>query len=116
MAADLGFLRTPPGRLNTTSHERDDMCTYQTERLSLAGSAKGGNGWFRVTDATVYFDHPVHYPAGHALMIDFLNPSRGAAARVAVELDAESARALAESILASLESAPAELLTVAPAG
>jgi hypothetical protein len=86
------------------------MCTYQTEQIPLEGSGKGGDGWFTLTDATVYFDHPVHFPAGHALMIDFLNPSRGAGARVAVELDAGSARALAESILASLDSVPPALL------
>ena len=51
------------------------MCTYQTEQLTLHGSGKGGEGWFTLTDATVYVDHPVHVPAGHALMIDFLNPS-----------------------------------------
>ena len=87
------------------------MCTYQTEQITLEGSGKGGDGWFTLTDATVYFDHPVHFPAGHALMIDFLNPSRGPGARVAVELDPDSARALAESILASLDSVPTALLS-----
>ena len=48
-------------------------------------------------------------------MIDFLNPGRGPGARVAVELDADSARALAHSILASLGSAPAGLLEGEPA-
>jgi hypothetical protein len=91
------------------------MCTYQTKTLAISGSGKGRDGWFRLTDATVYVDHPVHHPAGHALMIDFLNPSRGPAARVAVELGAASARALAESILTSLDSAPAGLLTDEPA-
>jgi hypothetical protein len=86
------------------------MCTYQTELIALAGSGRGRDGWFPLTDASVYVDHPVHFPAGHALMIDFRNPSRGAGARVAVELDAASARALAESILASLEAVPPGLL------
>jgi len=86
------------------------MCTYQTEQLTLHGSGKGGEGWFTLTDATVYVDHPVHFPAGHALMIDFLNPSRGPAARVAVELDADSARALADAILLSLDTAPPGIL------
>ncbi|MGO9027982.1 MAG: DUF6295 family protein [Acidimicrobiales bacterium] len=86
------------------------MCTYQTERIALEGSGKGGDGWFALTDAVVSFDHPVHCPTDHALLIDFLNLSQGAGARVAVELDAGSARALAESILASLDSVPADLL------
>jgi Family of unknown function (DUF6295) len=91
------------------------MCTYQTDRITLKGSGKGKEGWFALTDATVYVDHPVHFPDGHALMIDFLNPERGPSARVAVELDAGSARALALSILASLDSAPAGLLEGEPA-
>lgn len=86
------------------------MCTYNTEVLSVRGSAKGPDGWFKTTDASVYFDHPVHYPAGHALMIDLLNPSRGPSARVGLELDAASARALAHAILATLESVPEGLL------
>ncbi len=92
------------------------MCTYQTERIGIRGSGKGRNGWFSLTDATVYFDHPVHFPAEHALTIDFLNPARGAQARVAVELDAASARALALGILASLEAVPPELLSEATPG
>ena len=86
------------------------MCTYQTETIALRGSGKGRDGWFTLTDASVYVDHPVHLPAGHALLIDFLNPGRGPGARVAVELDADSARALARSILASLDAAPPGLL------
>ena len=85
------------------------MCTYLTETISVAGSGKGAAGWFRVTDATVYFDHPVHALAEHTLNIDFANPSRGPGARVAVELTAESARALVQAIEATLASAPADL-------
>ena len=86
------------------------MCTYNTETLELTGSAKGATGWFRATNASVYFDHPVHHPAGHALMIDVLNLERGASARVGLELDADSARALAEAILRTLASVPAQLI------
>jgi hypothetical protein len=74
------------------------MCTYQTETLNLQGSGKGAQGWFSVTDASVYFDHPVHAPAEHTLNLDFLNPALGPGARVALELDADSALALAEAI------------------
>jgi Family of unknown function (DUF6295) len=81
------------------------MCTYQTEHVRVTGSGKGPSGWFPVSTATVYFDHPVHAPADHTLNIDFLNPAQGPSARVAVELDPSSARALAEAILASLETA-----------
>lgn len=87
------------------------MCTYITETIPVAGSGKGAEGWFRVTDATVYFDHPVHALAEHTLNIDFANPSRGAGSRVAVELTAESARALVAAIEATLASVPADLIS-----
>jgi hypothetical protein len=85
------------------------MCTYLTEKIAISGSAKGAAGaagWFRVTDGSVYFDHPVHAPYGHTLNIDFLAPAQGPSVRVAVELSAESARALMKAIEAVLESAP----------
>jgi hypothetical protein len=49
------------------------MCTYQTARLGAQGSAKGPEGWFPLTDVTVYFDHPVSAPRTHTLNIDFSN-------------------------------------------
>ena len=78
------------------------MCTYRTEKVAVEGSGKGVATWFPVTEATVYFDHPQHAAAEHTLNLDFRNPGRGASARVAVELTAGSARALAEAIMASL--------------
>jgi hypothetical protein len=82
------------------------MCTYATMRSEVDGSAKGpGSAWFHVTDATVYFDHPVHAMAEHTLNIDFANPAAGPAARVAVELTVASAQELLVAIQAALESA-----------
>jgi hypothetical protein len=86
------------------------MCTYLTENVEVTGSGKGPDGWFGLTEATVYFDHPVHAQAEHTLNIDFLNPGRGPSARVAVELTAESARALATAIQTALDSAPPGLI------
>ena len=86
------------------------MCTYRTTAVTVRGSGKGAEGWFPVSDASVYFDHPVHASAEHSLNIDVLNPSRGAGARVALELDPGSARALAHAILETLESVPESLL------
>ncbi len=86
------------------------MCTYETERVSMQGSAKGPLGWFDVTTATVYFDHPVHAPFVHSLNIDFLNPEAGPATRTAVELSSESARLLADAILKTLHSMPSDLI------
>jgi hypothetical protein len=86
------------------------VCTYATMQSSIDGSAKGPNGsWFHVTDATVYFDHPVHAMAEHTLNIDFAAPTRGPSARVAVELTAASARELIDAIQGALDSAPAEM-------
>lgn len=81
------------------------MCTTITERAALAGSGKGADGWFPLAQAYVGYDHPFHAPYDHALTLDFVNESRGAGARVAVELDRESARALAHRILAILDQA-----------
>jgi hypothetical protein len=85
------------------------MCTYETEKLAIEGSGKGATGWFRLTDASVYFDHPVHAQAEHTLNIDFLAPAQGPGARVAVELTAESARELAAAIHTALGHAPEDL-------
>lgn len=86
------------------------MCTYLTETLDVEGSGKGAAGWFALSQATVYFDHPQHAPAEHTLNIDFLNPGQGPSARVAVELTAASARALATAIEAALAAAPPGLI------
>ena len=82
------------------------MCTYATYREHIEGSAKGPQaGWFSVSDAVVYFDHPVHAMAEHTLNVDFVDPSAGPGARVAVELTAESAVQLVDAIEAALRSA-----------
>jgi hypothetical protein len=79
------------------------MCTWITERPELEGSGKGAAGWFPLTHASVYYDHPYHSPHDHTLNIDFLNRQAGPDARVAVELTEASARALAHSILSALD-------------
>ena len=86
------------------------MCTYATEKVDLNASAKDADGWFHATTASVYYDHPVHFSAGHALMIDVLNLSDGAYSRVGLELDVASARSLALAILRSLDDVPDDLL------
>jgi hypothetical protein len=86
------------------------MCTYLTENLDVEGSGKGTAGWFTLSQATVYLDHPQHAPAEHTLNIDFLNLQQGPSARVAVELTAQSARALAAAIESALASAPPGLV------
>jgi Family of unknown function (DUF6295) len=86
------------------------MCTYLTENIAATGSGKGADGWFRLSEASVYLDHPAHALADHTLNIDFRNPGQGPSARVAVELTAETARALARAIEATLAAAPPGLV------
>jgi hypothetical protein len=81
------------------------MCTYRTEVVDVAGSAKGAAGWFPVTTASVYLDHPTHAPAEHTLNVDLINPELGPDARVALELDPGTARVLAAAITRALENA-----------
>lgn len=85
------------------------MCTYLTEKIHVDGSGKGPNGWFSVSEATVYVDHPVHAPYGHTVNVDMLNPALGPAARVALELTEETALALADAIHRAIGRAPAGL-------
>jgi hypothetical protein len=84
------------------------MCTYLTHTTDLAGSAlrSDGEDWFALERAVIAFDHPQDALVEHALCLDL----RGGSARVAVELDAASARRLAESILAVLDSDEARAL------
>lgn len=82
------------------------MCTYLTAKAEIAGSGKGPKGYFPVTQAMVYVDHPQHAPYEHTVNIDFLNPDHGPSARVAVELTEEAALSLVEAIRESLASAP----------
>jgi hypothetical protein len=79
------------------------MCSYITEKMAVSGSAKGPRGWMAVDTATVYYDHPYHAPLDHSLNVDLVNSADSVGTRVALELSAESARALALSILAALE-------------
>ena len=81
------------------------MCTMIAQQIKVEGSGKGVEGWFKLAEADVSYDHPFNAPFEHALNIDFVNESQGVGARVAVELSVESARALVESIQAVLAQA-----------
>ena len=83
------------------------MCTMIVKQVEIAGSGKGLKGWFAVRQANVSYDHPFDAPWEHTLNIDFVNEAQGVGARVAVELNEQSARALVETILAVLAQAEA---------
>lgn len=87
------------------------MCTYLTEKIEVDGSGKGASGWFSVSEATVYVDHPVHAPYGHTVNIEMLNPALGPSARVALELTEETALALADAIHRAVGRAPSGIVS-----
>ena len=60
-----------------------------------------------LNQANVSYDHPFDAPMEHALNIDFVNEAQGPGARVAVELSADAARSLVETILQVLNRAEA---------
>ena len=83
------------------------MCTMIVNEVEIDGSGKGMSGWFTLNQANVSYDHPFDAPMEHALNIDFVNEAQGPGARVAVELSAEAAQSLVDTILAVLDRARA---------
>ena len=81
------------------------MCTTISHTVAVEGAAKGGAGWFPVTAAVVGFDHATGSSGEHAVLLDFVDPPRGPSARVAVELDLASGRALLAALEAALTAA-----------
>lgn len=81
------------------------MCTMIAQQIEIDGSGKGMSGWFTLRQVNISYDHPFNLPAEHALNIDFVNEAMGPGARVAVELDVSSARALVAAIQEILEQA-----------
>lgn len=81
------------------------MCTMIVQKVAVEGSGKGRDGWFNVNQANVFYDHPFNAPFEHSLNIDFVNEAAGPGARVAVELSAETARSLVNTILSVLDEA-----------
>jgi hypothetical protein len=81
------------------------MCTNICHSTRIAGSGKGAAGWFALSQANVGFDHATHAPLEHALLLDFVNPELGPAARVAVEMNIASGKALVERLQAVIAEA-----------
>jgi hypothetical protein len=83
------------------------MCTMIAMSAGITGTGKGAVGWFPLTRATVGYDHATHSGTEHALLLDFTNYELGLDARVALELDLESGRALVAQLQAAIEAAEA---------
>jgi len=87
------------------------MCTTISKMTPITGVGKGPRGWFPVIQATVAYDHATHAAAEHALLLDFTNYDIGTEARVAVEMDLTSGKALLEQLRGAIEAAEASGLT-----
>ena len=83
------------------------MCTMIVKQVEVDGSGKAGGQWFGLRQANVSYDHPFDFAQEHALNIDFVNEEMGPGARVAVELSAEAALTLIETIQSVLAQAEA---------
>lgn len=83
------------------------MCSWIVETAEMSGMAKGPDGWINLKQANVYFDHPYKAPMDHALIIDFVKNPERPDGRVAVEISAESAKRLVESINRALTTGEA---------
>ena len=81
------------------------MCTMIALKTTVTGGGKGNEGWFPVTQANVGYDHAAYMQNEHALLLDFVNPDLGPSARVAVELDVASGKALIAQIQAAIDAA-----------
>jgi hypothetical protein len=83
------------------------MCTNIALQTIVSGSGKGAAGWFPISQANVGYDHATHSQLDHALLLDFVNPALGTGARVAVEMDIASGKALISQIQAAIDEAAA---------
>ena len=81
------------------------MCTMIALKTPVTGAGKGPQGWFAVRQANVGYDHTTYLQNEHALLLDFVNPDLDPSARVAVELDIASGKALIAQLQAAIEAA-----------
>ena len=81
------------------------MCTMIALKIPVTGGGKGPQGWFPVSEAIVGYDHTTYMKNEHALLLDFVNPDLEPSARVAVELDIASGKALIAQIQAAIDAA-----------
>ncbi|HLZ29378.1 MAG TPA: DUF6295 family protein [Chloroflexota bacterium] len=78
------------------------MISMQT---AVTGAGKGATGWFPISQANVGYDHATHSQADHALLLDFVNPDLGVGARVALEMNIASGKALLVQLQAAITEA-----------
>jgi hypothetical protein len=81
------------------------MCTMICEKTLITGVGRGAEGWFPITQANIGYDHATHSQAEHALLLDFVNPDLGVGARIALELNIASGKALLATLRQAIEAA-----------
>jgi len=84
------------------------MCTSIVEIVTADGAGKSEDGWFSLTHSVVSYDHPHHALLDEAITLDFVNQTQVPAARAAVELTLESAKALSSALARAIAAAEAE--------
>jgi hypothetical protein len=84
------------------------MCTSIVEIADAKGAGRSKGGWFPLSHCVVAYDHPQYALLEEAVTIDFVNHSRGASARAAVELTLESAKALHAALATVIAAAEIE--------
>jgi hypothetical protein len=84
------------------------MCTSIIENAPAEGMAKSVDGWFKVTQAVVAYDHARHAPLDDAITIDFVNGGLPPGARAGVELTLETAKALSAALTRAIAAAEIE--------
>ena len=87
------------------------MCEFQqVQKVNLIGSGKTAAGWFKLEDAQVYHDHFYKAEVEEGVVVDVLNrqATDGTFVHASLELDADSARQLANAILATVDGLQAK--------
>jgi hypothetical protein len=70
------------------------VCTNIATKTRITGSAKSGDGWARVDEATIGYDHATHLWLEHTLRLDLWSADAPTSPRASIELDLASAREL----------------------
>ena len=81
------------------------MCTSISMRTAVTGAGIGTADWFPITQANVGYDHAASLRQEHAVLLDFVNPGLDVGARVAIELDIPSGKALVAQLEAAIAAA-----------
>ena len=80
------------------------MCIDHSQATDIMGAGHANGESMGLERVVVSFTHPMELDLEHALCIDFRAGNGDPSERIAVELDTESARELAYTILGALQA------------